>query len=38
MLRRNPEFSADAFKTVFAFADPSFTSSWLDGVKKAGLE
>jgi adenylate cyclase len=38
MLRRNPEFTADAFKTVFAFADPSFTTSWLDGVRKAGLE
>jgi adenylate cyclase len=38
MLRRNSEFSADTFKTVFAFADPSFTASWLDGVHKAGLE
>jgi hypothetical protein len=38
MLRRNPKFTADAFKMVFAFADPSFTASWLDGVRKAGLE
>jgi TolB-like protein/Tfp pilus assembly protein PilF len=38
MLRRNPKFTADAFETVFAFADPSFTASWLEGVRKAGPE
>jgi pentatricopeptide repeat protein len=38
MLRRNPEFSPDTFRTVFSFASPTFIDDWLDGLRKAGLE
>ena len=38
MLRRNPEFSPDALRTVFSFANPAFIDDWLAGLRKAGLE
>jgi adenylate cyclase len=38
MLRRNPEFSLSAVKMIFSVANPAFTESWIDGLRKAGLK
>jgi adenylate cyclase len=38
MLRRSPEFSLGAVRMIFSYANPVFTESWIDGLRKAGLK